>query len=322
VVLVLDDLSSGHAAAVGADGPAERNAKRMGEVSLTRGDIRDTRLVERLTRGVDAIVHLAAVKDAAASLAEPGRTFAVNVEGSRVLLAAAMANGVRHLVFSSSCAVYGTPTSLPVTEEGPLQPLNPYGESKVIVERMLPWFERAGGPRWVSLRYANAAGADPGGDLGESSPNPTNLVPLVMAALMGRLAELEIMGTDYPTPDGTAIRDYVHVADLADAHVRALDHLARGGRSLVCNLGSGQGASVREVISVAERVAGRRAHAVNRPRRAGDPAEVRVSVERAREVLGWQATQGLDRIITSAWRWHSSHPEGYATEARPLSTLS
>jgi UDP-glucose 4-epimerase len=299
-VVVLDDLSTGH--------PSAR-----GEAELVQADVRDAAVVQRLTRRSDAIIHLAAIKDVAASLADPGRVFAVNVEGSRVVLGAARAHGAQAIVFSSSCAVYGEPRVLPIPESEPLWPVNPYGESKAIVERMLPWFERAGGARWVSLRYANAAGADPEGHLGEAAAEPTNLVPRVMAVLGGRIPRIEVFGTDYPTPDGTAVRDFVHVVDLADAHVRAIEYLASGGASVACNLGTGRGASVRQVLELAGRIAGRPVPVVERPRRPGDPPEVRLASDLARQVLGWVPAYDLAEIIASAWRWHSAHPDGYGT---------
>jgi UDP-glucose-4-epimerase GalE len=299
-VVVLDDLSSGHAAAV-------RTAE------LIHGDVRDPSAADRSIRGSDAVVHLAALKDAARSLAEPGRTFSVNVEGSRVMLEAAAQSGIANFVFSSSCAVYGTPTRVPIPESAPLRPLNPYGESKAIVEGMLPWFERAGGPRWISLRYANAAGAHPDGDLGERSATPSNLIPRVMAALTGELDRIEINGTDYATRDGTAVRDYVHVVDLAEAHVRAIEHLATGGRSMACNLGTGRGSSVREVVELATRISGRTAPVIESGRRPGDPAEVVVDADLARRELGWEPASGLEQILASAWRWHSASPERYGT---------
>ena len=297
-LVVLDDLSTGHPLATAG-------------TELVRGDIRDAALVAPLVRRVDAVIHLAGLKDAAASVVDPASYFSVNVEGSRVLLEAARASGVRYFLFSSSCAVYGQPGDLPVRETSPLRPINPYGESKVMVERMLPWFEAAGGPMWVSLRYANAAGAHPGGDIGEATPVPSNLIPRVMAALTGRLGPVEIFGLDYDTPDGTAIRDYVHVVDIADAHARALAFLDDGGASTIVNVGTGRGASVREVLDTAARVSGREVPTTDAPRRPGDPPAIWAAVDRAREVLGWQPAHDLASTISSAWRWHSSHPDGY-----------
>lgn len=293
-VVVLDSLEFGHRDAV-ADTP------------LVVGDVADEDLVgETISRHhIEAIVHFAAYKAAGESFENPGRYFLNNVAGSARLLEAAYRHGVGHFVFSSTCAVYGTPGRTPVGEDAPVRPESPYGESKALVERMLHWYDVSLGMRSVSLRYFNAAGAAMDGSLGEDWSVTLNLVPVAMKALLGQAPPLRVFGTDYPTPDGTAIRDYIHVDDLADAHLRALDYLAGGGTTTAVNLGTGQGSSVRQVLAAAERAAGRPVPAEDAPRRAGDPVALWADNRRARQVLGWQARYGLDDIVGSAWRWHS-----------------
>ncbi len=302
-VVVLDDLSRGHAAAV-LDG------------LLVEGSIQDRALVAGLIsrHGVDALIHFAARKSVGESVTDPGRYFDENVGGTAALLRTVAAAGVGHVVFSSSAAVYGTPEYVPIREDHPLRPESPYGESKVLVERMLPWFEQSHGMTAVSLRYFNAAGAAADGRIGEDFTQTTNLVPLVMKAALGRSGPLSVFGTDYPSRDGTCVRDYVHVEDLADAHVLALEHLRRGGASAVLNLGTGVGATVLEVLDAARRASGLAIPAVEVARRAGDPAELVADTTRARAILGWQPTRGLDDIVASAWAWHSAHPDGYGKE--------
>jgi UDP-glucose-4-epimerase GalE len=293
-VIVLDSLELGHREAV-ADAP------------LVVGDIGDYDLVaETVSRyRIESVVHFAAYKAAGESFENPGRYFINNVGGTARLLDAAYRHGVKSFVFSSSCAVYGTPAETPVGEDAPIHPESPYGESKSLVERMLHWYDVALGMRSVSLRYFNAAGAAMDGSLGEDWSVTLNLVPLAMKALLGHSPPLQVFGTDYPTPDGTAIRDYIHVDDLADAHLRALDYLAGGGATRELNLGTGVGSSVRQVLSAAEQAAGRPVPSEDAPRRPGDPVALWADNTRAREVLGWKARYGLDDIVASAWQWHS-----------------
>jgi UDP-glucose-4-epimerase GalE len=293
-VIVLDSLELGHREAV-ADAP------------LVVGDISDYDLVaETVSRyRIESVVHFAAYKAAGESFENPGRYFMNNVGGTARLLDAAYRHGVKSFVFSSSCAVYGTPAETPVGEDAPIHPESPYGESKSLVERMLRWYDAALGMRSVSLRYFNAAGAAMDGSLGEDWSVTLNLVPLAMKALLGHSPPLQVFGTDYPTPDGTAIRDYIHVDDLADAHLRALDYLAGGGATRELNLGTGVGSSVRQVLSAAERAAGRPVPAEDAPRRPGDPVALWADNTKAREVLDWEARYGLDDIVASAWQWHS-----------------
>jgi len=299
-VVVLDSLELGHRSAV------------LG-APLVVGAVEDEALVERVVaeHGVDACVHFAAYKNAGESVMVPERYWRNNVAGSLSLFEALRRSGVERVVFSSTCATYGTPDRLPVAEDNALHPESPYGESKLMVETMLRWHDRAHAMRSVSLRYFNAAGASRDAVIGEDWTVTLNLVPIVMKAALGRIPHVQVFGTDYPTPDGTAIRDYIHVEDLADAHVKALEHLERGGETTVVNLGTGTGSSVREVIDTARRVSGAEIPVVEVGRRAGDPVSVYADNRKAREVLGWRPDRGLEAILTSAWRWHSTHPDGY-----------
>ena len=293
-VLVLDSMEFGSPDAVG-------------DVPLVVGDIADSGLVaDTISRyEVDSIVHFAAYKNAGESFENPGRYFGNNVAGTAHLLETALRGGVRRFVFSSTCAVYGTPERAPVGEDAPIRPESPYGESKALVERMLHWYSVCHGLESVSLRYFNAAGAAMDGSLGEDWTHSLNLVPVAMKALLGHAPPLEVFGTDYPTPDGTCIRDYIHVDDLADAHLRALDYLQAGGVTTAVNLGTGVGSSVREVLAAAERSAGRPVPAEDTARRPGDPVALWADNRRAAELLGWKARYGLEDIVASAWNWHS-----------------
>jgi UDP-arabinose 4-epimerase len=293
--VTLDNMVHGHKAAV-----------RWGP--LVDGDIRDRSLVERTIREhrVDAVVHFAGHAYVGESMRDPGKYFGNNVAGSLALLEAVQACGVGCIVFSSTCATYGIPESLPIGDEHPQRPINPYGESKLFVERALHWYGVAHGLRSVALRYFNAAGADPDGEIGEDHDPETHLIPLAIGAALGTGAPLQIYGTDYSTPDGTAVRDYVHVADLADAHVRALDYLDAGGESTAFNLGTGRGHSVREVIVAVEQVARCELPRREAPRRQGDPPSLVAAPGRSRELLGWVPRRSdLEAIIATAWRWHT-----------------
>ena len=303
-VVVLDSMELGHAEAV-LDAPIEV------------GDIADTAFVESVVErhGIDAVVHFAGYKAAGESMEVPERYFDNNVARTGKLLEVLERRGVDRVVFSSSCSVYGSPTTLPVDEAHATGPESPYAESKLMVERMLRWFDECHGTRSVSLRYFNAAGASFDTRTGEDSPRPLNLVPLAMLAALGKIPALSVYGTDYPTPDGTCIRDYIHVDDLADAHVRALRYLEGGGATCSLNVGTGTGSSVLEVVEGTKRVSGIDLPVEIAPRRPGDPSAVWADNTRVREVLGWEARHDLDAILTSAWAWHSSHPDGYATRA-------
>ena len=294
--VVLDSLQAGH-----------RWAARWGP--LVVGDLADTGLLQAVLREyrVEAVIHFAAHAYVAESIADPRKYFRNNVANTLNLLEAMLDNGVRHIVFSSSCAGYGIPEAIPIREDHPQRPVNPYGESKVFVERVLDWYGRACGLRWMALRYFNAVAADPEGEIGEEHEPETHLLPLVIQAALGQRPFVEIYGTDYPTPDGTAIRDYVHVTDLGEAHVLALRYLADGGSSLALNLGTGKGHSVREVIQAVERVGGRRVPVREAGRRAGDPPALVADASRAVQVLGWRPRYPeLDSLVEAAWRWHTS----------------
>jgi UDP-glucose 4-epimerase len=299
-VVVLDSMEHGYRQAIG-------------QLPLVVGSTHDGTLVRHVIgdHRIEAVIHFAAYKAAGESMAKPGKYFENNVAGSLRLIDAACAAGVRKLVFSSTAAVYGTPQSLPVKETDALRPENPYGESKRMVEQMLAWYDACHGLRSVVLRYFNAAGAALDGQNGEDPRHVANLIPLVMNVATGRAPAVKIFGNDYPTPDGTGIRDYIHVLDLAAAHARALDFLAAGQPSDVFNVGTGQGASVLEVLAAARRLSGQAVPAEVVPRRPGDPAAVFADNRKAREVLGWRPRYGLEQIIATAWQWHHGHPDGF-----------
>jgi UDP-glucose 4-epimerase len=299
-VVVLDDLSAGHRPAV------SRGA------SFVQGGVGNRELVSSLLEreAIEAIIHLAAFALVPESVAQPQKYVTNNVTAARVLLEAAARARIRRFVFSSSCAVYGHPAAIPITEDSPLNPVNPYGETKRDFELVLAEVGPKQGMGVVSLRYFNASGATE--RLGEDHDPETHLIPNVLAAALGKRAALDVYGTDYPTADGTAVRDYVHVTDIAAAHLRALDVALDGGAAVAVNLGTGTGRSVREVVEAARRVTGREVPTVERPRRPGDPPELVAAVGRAATVLGWRASHSsLDEILRSAWRWHQAHPQGY-----------
>ena len=299
-VVVLDDLSTGHRAAIAAG------------AEFVQGNIGDDVVVRPLlARGaVDAIVHLAAFALVSESVAQPEKYRANNVTAARVLLDAAVRAKVRRFVFSSSCAVYGHPATVPISEDTPQAPVNPYGETKRDFERVLADYSARHGLEVVSLRYFNASGAT--ATRGEHHEPETHLIPNVLAVGLGQRPVVDVFGTDYATPDGTAIRDYVHVVDIADAHVRALDVPLAGGAPLALNLGTGSGHSVQEVVTAARRVTGRALPTAARARRPGDPPALVAARGRATAALGWRpAHSDLDAILDSAWRWHQAHPHGY-----------
>lgn len=297
---------AGHAVTVLDQVGADR-LTAIADVESVIGDVRDGHLLETLlgARQFDGVIHLAGAKSVDASLRDPGFYFDTNAAGSLALLRSMAATGTSTFVFSSTCAIYGPLNEPPLNEHASIDPQTPYGESKLIVERMLPWFERAHGIRWVALRYFNAAGASDDGQIGEEWDRAANLVPMVMKAMAGVIPVLTVNGRDYPTADGTAVRDYVHVLDLAIAHRQALDHLVDGGQSMVLNLGTGRGASVLDVVHAAEEVSGRSVPLVFAERRPGDLASVWADPTQAHHVLGWRAERDLEAIVGTAWRWHS-----------------
>jgi UDP-glucose-4-epimerase GalE len=292
--VVLDDLRSGHAEHVRA-------------APLVREDVGDRGALERLFAAhgpFDGVLHFAASISVAESVADPLLYHRNNVGGSVALLEAAVAHGVRAFVLSSTAAVYGDPDRLPIAEDAPLRPTSPYGASKATVERILADVEAAHGLRWAALRYFNASGADPDGDLGERHDPETHLIPLALEAAAGLRPCFRLYGCDYPTPDGTCVRDFVHVCDLADAHVRAVEGLLDGAAGGPFNLGSGRGCSIREVLAAAERATGRRVPVEAAARRPGDPAELVADARRFRAAYGWAPRHSeLDHVVASAWAW-------------------
>jgi UDP-arabinose 4-epimerase len=275
---------------------------------LVEGDIADEAKLRPVLARVDAVMHFAAHAYVGESVENPRKYFRNNVAGALSLLNSALDTGIRRFVFSSTCAVYGIPEQIPITEQTPREPVNPYGASKLFFENALEAYSRAYGLRSVSLRYFNAAGADESGEIGEIHDPETHLIPLALAASTANGPELQIYGSDYPTPDGTCVRDYIHVNDLADAHVRALQHLERcadekGGDSLAINLGTGRGYSVLEVIQAAKNATGRPVRRTIGPRRPGDPPVLVADPSKAQSVLGWTAKRNLADIVSSAWAW-------------------
>lgn len=294
--VVIDNLSSGRAHNV-KWGP------------FVRADISDTKAVRSVLKEyrIESVVHFAGSTLVSESNTRPLAYFQNNLGGTLSLLEAMLQAGVQDIVFSSTCATYGLPNRVPITEDEPQKPINPYGESKLAVERVLRWMGEAGQIRWVALRYFNAAGADPEGELGEEHEQETHLIPLAIEAALGRRARLQIYGTDYSTPDGTAIRDYIHVTDLASAHLSALEYLKRGNESRAMNLGTGYGTSVREVVGTIQAASGKSVPANDAPRRIGDPPVLVASPELARKCLKWEPQHSsIESIIGTAWRWHSA----------------
>jgi UDP-glucose-4-epimerase GalE len=294
-LVIFDDLSSGH-----------RWALRWG--TFEEGSLADPAAIDAVFKKhtITAVVQFAARIEVGESVRDPRKYFRSNLVCTLNLLDAMVANGVRDVVFSSTAAVYGRPVAVPIVEDHPLDPINPYGDTKFFVERVLRSYGDAYGLRWAALRYFNAAGADPDGELGEDHAPESHLIPLAIAAALGG-KPLHLFGTDYPTPDGTAVRDYVHVADLASAHLLALRHLAAGGESFAANVGTGRGHSVREVIEAVERVSGRPVPRTEAPRRPGDSPELVADARKIERLLGWKPRYPeLATMVEHAWRWHAS----------------
>jgi UDP-glucose-4-epimerase GalE len=282
-----------------------REAVRWGP--FVEADLGDkTRLLETLRRyDVQAVMHFAAFAYVGESMTKPQIYFHNNVGNTLTLLDAMLEADVRRIVFSSTCATYGIPEKVPMDESTPQRPINPYGETKLMMERALFWYGQAYGINSVSLRYFNAAGADPDGETGEAHDPETHLIPLVLDAAIGRRPQVDVYGTDYPTRDGTAVRDYIHVTDLAEAHVKAIEYLEKGGATTAINLGTGDGHTVKEVIDAAEKVTGRKVPRREVDRRAGDPPALVADAKRANEVLGWRPRMSdLETIVGTAWKWH------------------
>ena len=301
-VVIVDNLQTGHR---GALNPAAK---------FYEGDIRDAAVLDKIftENKIEAVIHFAANSLVGESMEKPLLYFNNNVYGMQVLLEAMVRHGVDKIVFSSTAATYGEPKRVPIHEDDETCPTNTYGETKLTMEKMMKWVSRANGVRYVSLRYFNAAGALPDGSIGEDHKTETHLIPLILQVPTGRRDHITVFGDDYPTPDGTCLRDYIHVVDLADAHVLALEYLRKGGASDIFNLGNGQGFSVKEMISAAEKATGRSIKVEIGARRAGDPAQLIASSEKARTVLGWKPQfTDVEQVIGTAWKWHESHPHGY-----------
>ena len=298
-VVVYDNLSHGHRRAV------------PGDAAIVVGEVGDREALERAFQQhrPEAVMHFAALIEAGESMRAPERYFRNNTASSLTLLECMLQHGCRRLVFSSTAALYGNPEHTPIEEDAPLRPTNAYGESKLLVERMLAWFHRIHGLRYASLRYFNAAGG--AGELGEDHQPESHLIPLVLQVALGKRPSIAIYGTDYHTPDGTCIRDYIHVLDLASAHVLALEALATRDQ-LIYNLGNGRGFSVRQVVETARKVTGHDIPAEDAPRRPGDSAVLVASSEKIRRELGWRPRYPeLEQIVASAWEWRRAHPNGY-----------
>ena len=303
-VVVFDDLSRGHREAVPAG------------AELVVGDLAETAKLESIfhSQKIDAVMHFAAFIEAGESMKMPGKFFRNNTASTLNLLEVMQAAGVLRFVFSSTAALFGNPDRTPIEEDDPIHPSNAYGESKLLVERMLAWFKDIHGLRYSCLRYFNAAGAA-SPDRGEAHQPESHLIPRILNVALGRAENANIFGTDYATPDGTCVRDYIHVSDLASAHLLALYALEKSDR-LIYNLGNGQGFSVREVIEVARKVTGHAIPVIESPRRAGDPGILIASSEKIRRELGWKPNfSKLEDIVSSAWEWHRRHPDGYAGQA-------
>ena len=301
-VVIADNLITGYKQAVPK------------EAVFYQGDIRDYNFLNNLfkTKKIDAVIHFAAFSLVGESVTNPLKYYENNLYGTKVLLQAMIDHNVDKIVFSSTAATYGEPENIPILESDRTCPTNPYGETKLAMEKMMKWSANAYQLRYVSLRYFNACGSHKSGKLGEAHNPESHLIPLVLQVPNGKRESVSIYGTDYDTPDGTCIRDYIHVTDLAKAHILAVEYLMKGGESNVFNLGNGVGYSVREVIETARKVTGHPIPAVEIPRRAGDPARLVASGEKAKTVLGWEPKiTSLEDIIRSAWVWHSTHPNGY-----------
>lgn len=299
-VVVVDNLCTGHWQAV-------KGAK------LRVGDVRDAMFLDRVFSEfpIDGVINFAAFSLVPESVRDPLKYYGNNVTGSVSMLTAMKNHGVDKIVFSSTAATYGEPEKQPIEETDRTEPTNPYGATKLAIEGMLKWCEKAHGIKYAALRYFNAAGSNPDAGIGEDHNPETHLIPIVMQTALGKREYIGIYGDDYPTPDGTCVRDYIHVRDLAEAHLLALLHLEKTGESGVFNLGSGRGYSNREIVETARRVTGREISARMEPRRPGDPSTLIASNEKAARVLGWRPTRGLEQIIADAWAWHQSHPDGY-----------
>lgn len=301
-VVIADNLVTGYRKAI------PKGAK------FYKGDLRDSDFLDNLfhQEKIDAVIHFAAYSLVGESVTNPLKYYDNNLYGTKVLLEAMVKNNVDKIVFSSTAATYGEPENIPILETDRTCPTNPYGETKLAMEKMFKWTAEAHGLRYVSLRYFNACGADESSTIGEAHNPESHLIPLILQVPNGKRETISIFGTDYDTPDGSCIRDYIHVTDLAQAHILAVQYLNNGGESDIFNLGNGVGYSVREVIETARKVTGHPIPATESSRRAGDPARLVASSEKAKKILGWKPVHdSLEEIISSAWNWHKNHPNGY-----------
>ena len=301
-VIIIDNLQTGNRKAIHPD------------ATFYEGDIRDIEFMRAVfeTESIDAVVHFAANSLVGESMEKPLEYFDNNVYGTQVLLKVMNEFGVKKIVFSSTAATYGEPDTIPITEEVKTNPTNAYGETKLAMEKMMKWCDQAYGIQYVSLRYFNVAGARETGEIGEDHRPETHLVPIILEVALGKRPHITVFGEDYDTPDGTCIRDYVHVEDLINAHLLALNYLNNGGKSDIFNLGSNQGFSVKEMIDAARKVTGKEIPEKIGERRAGDPSTLVASSEKASTVLGWKPTRtSVEKIIQDAWNWHVSNPNGY-----------
>lgn len=306
-VVVADDLLTGFREAVHP------------KAKFYRGDIRDRAFIDSVfdREDIDGVIHFAAFSQVGESMTRPLKYYNNNLCGTETLLESMVAHGVDKIVFSSTAATYGEPERIPILETDRTVPTNTYGETKLSMEKMFHWTGQAHNLRYVSLRYFNACGAHPDGQIGEAHDPETHLIPLILQVPLGQRDHIAIFGTDYDTPDGTCVRDYIHVSDLAQAHIRALRYLREGGKSDIFNLGNGVGFSVREVIETARKVTGHPIPATEEARRAGDPSTLIASSAKAKEILGWDPQfDDLETIISTAWKWHQSHPNGYSGRAQ------
>lgn len=299
--VVADNLCTGHESAV-------RGARKT-----YIGDLRDSDFLDRLfaENEIDGVINFAAYSLVGESVTDPLKYYGNNLAGAQSLLTAMKNHNVKRIVFSSTAATYGEPQKQPIEESDRTEPTNPYGASKLAIEGMLKWCDNAYGIRYAALRYFNAAGANSEVGIGEDHSPESHLIPLVLKTALGQRESISIFGSDYPTDDGTCVRDYIHVRDLAEAHLLALEYLEREDKSGIFNLGSGEGYSVRQIIDAARRITGKEIPAKEAPRRAGDPSVLIASNKKAAEILDWKPKRGLDEIIADAWSWHSSHPNGY-----------